>query len=219
MSKLFVMSLSGGKDSTLALYKIMKLGYTPSHLITTMNGREERSWFHGLKEELLFELSNSLGIPIIPIDTTQGDYGVIFENTLKKLKEECGVSVCGFGDIDIEEHKKWWQKSLDKVGFSGIWPLWQEERKKLVLEFVDLGFKAKIKIVNTDKVDASFLGRDFSRELIEEFINLGIDPAGEAGEFHTFCYAGPIFKHEIYFTQSEPVYKDNYAMVDFILKK
>lgn len=217
MSKDFVISLSGGKDSMLSLYRMIKKSYIPIYGLTTMNGREGRSWFHGLKEDLLYALSNSLSMPIMPIDTTKGDYGVIFENALKKLKEEFDVSICAFGDIDIEEHRNWWQKSLIKTGFEGIWPLWKEERKKLVYEFIDLGFKAKIKVVNTDKLDTSFLGRDFTKELIKELISLGIDPAGEAGEFHTFCYDGPIFKNKIKFNTTKIIKKDNYAMVDFIL--
>jgi len=216
MSKKCVISYSTGKDSTLSLYRVIKEGYDPIGLITTLNGKENRSWFHGITIDMLDAVSKALNIPLHIIDTTKNEYDVCFSETLSKEIEK-GAEYCVFGDIDIEEHRAWWTERCEKVGITPYWPLWQESREDLVAEFLKLGFKAKIKVVNTDFLDASYLGVDLSLDLIEKMKSINVDPAGEGGEFHTFVYDGPIFKKKIDFTISEVVYRDNYAMLDFIL--
>ncbi len=210
----FILSYSAGKDSTLALYRMIKMGHEPLALITTMNGKEERSWFHGVTEKMLEKVCESLDIPIRFIDTTADEYTKCFSKVISELKDD-GATACVFGDIDIQEHKDWWLKICDDVGIEGLWPLWNEDREALVREFVDEGFKAKIKVVNTNFLDASYLSRILDNNLIDEIKNKGVDPSGEGGEFHTFVYDGPLFKKKIVITQSEIVYKDNYAMIDY----
>lgn len=217
MNNQFLMSYSSGKDSTLALHRMIKANFNPRALITTMNGAYNRSWFHGVNLPMLKKVSESLNIELIAIDTTKGPYGEVFKNTLLSFKEE-GIDKCAFGDIDIEDHKNYWVDILNKAGFQGIWPLWKEERVSLVREVVSLGYKAKIKIVNTDILSEKYLGLDIDNNLIDEFISLGIDPAAEAGEFHTFVYDGEIFSKRIDFSISDVHRVDNYSMVDFIVK-
>ena len=77
---------------------------------------------------------------------------------------------------------------------TAVLPLWQEDRKKLVKEFIDLGFKAKIVVVNKTMMSPEFLGRDLSHELLEEIEKTGADVCGENGEYHTVVYDGPLFK-------------------------
>lgn len=216
MLKKCIVSYSAGKDSTLSLYRILKEGYDPIGLITTINGRENRSWFHGVTIDMLNEVSESLKIPLHIIDTTKNEYDVCFSEALSSLMK-AGATHCIFGDIDIEDHRAWWTASCEKIGIIPYWPLWNESRESLVVEFLELGFKAKIKVVNTDFLDDSFLGLDLSLDLIEKMKSINVDPAGEGGEFHTFVYDGPIFNKKIDFNISDILHRDNYAMVDFTL--
>lgn len=216
MSEKCVISYSAGKDSTLSLYRAIKEGYDPIGLLTTINGHEKRSWFHGVTIDMLNKVSVSLKIPLHIIDTTKNDYDTCFSETLSLVMKE-GATHCVFGDIDIEDHKNWWTLRCEKVGIIPYWPLWNENRESLVREFLELGFKAKIKVVNTDFLDDSFLGVDLSFDLIKKMKSMNVDPAGEGGEFHTFVYDGPIFNNKIDFNITDILYRDNYAMVDFTL--
>jgi len=110
----FVASYSGGKDSILAIYRAIKLGMKPVSLIITFNVDMERSWFHGIPDELLSEVSASLDIPIKLIKTSGEDYAANFEKELKVQKEN-GAEICVFGDIDLEEHLQWCTARCDAV--------------------------------------------------------------------------------------------------------
>ena len=214
----FVLSYSGGKDATLALYRAIKKGYNPKYLMTTYNKDAGRSWFHGLTKEMLETVSDSLEIPIKIIETgLDSDYGKDFEKGLLDLVEE-GVNSCVFGDIDIEGHHEWCSERCINTGVKSIFPLWNEDRKDLVHESIDLGFKSVITVVDTSRLSEKFLGKTLTRELIEEICEEGADPCGENGEYHTFCYGGPIFKNEINLKFGEIVKNTNYSAIPIELE-
>lgn len=212
MNDKFVMSYSGGKDSTLALYRMIKGGYSPQYIMTTINEDDKHSWFHGITVELFEALGKCLDIPHIPINTTHYTYRINFIEELKKVREK-GINICAFGDIDIQMHRDWAEALCKESGFEFRFPLWQESREALAREFVNAGFKAKIKIIDTTKLDKKYLGLDFTNELINEFKSIGIDPAGESGEFHTLVYDGPIFKKPLDIVLGEIYDLDNHSSV------
>lgn len=217
MSEKFVMSYSGGKDSSLALYRMIKKGYHPEYIMTTINEDNDHSWFHGISVDLFNSLSRCLGIKNISIKTSHYTYRVNFIEELKKIKEE-GINICAFGDIDIQMHRDWAESLCKATSLEGIFPLWQENRVELAREFVNSGFRAKIKLIDKTKLDKKYLGLDFTNELIDEFISLGIDPAGESGEFHTLVYDGPIFKKPVNITLSEIYDFENYSSINILCK-
>ncbi len=216
MSNKFVMSFSAGKDSTLSLYRMLEKGYTAEKLLTTISAKDDRSLIHGVNTKLLNKISDSLQIPLVAVDAVGTPYGQAFENELVKAKNE-GIDICAFGDIDIEEHKTWGLDRCKVANIEGIWPLWNEDRVSLVREFVDLGFKAKIKIVNTEYLDEKYLGADITHNFIDEMLSIGVDPAAESGEFHTFVYDGPIFNRKIDFKITDIHRREQYSMLDFII--
>ena len=205
--KKFIVSYSCGKDSTLALYRMIKAGFQPSGLLVTMNSKEGRSWFHGISADLLQRYSDSLGIPLIPIYIKEGeDYGKSFQEALSEAKN-IGIDVCVFGDIDIEDHRKWCTDRCSAVGLEALFPLWQENRETLVHEFIDNGFKAMIKVVDLDVLPLKFLGKTLTKEVVDSVKNCGADPCGENGEYHTFVFDGPIFKKPISFKVGDKAIK------------
>lgn len=197
-NKKFVMSFSGGKDSILALYRMIKRGYEPVALITTIKKNENKSWTHGLSEELLNKVSDSLGIPLLKVECEVEEYEEKFEEILKKSKT-MGASICVFGDIDIEAHKQWDKDRCSNTGLKAEFPLWQEDREELVYEFIDSGFITIIKTVNLQNMDEGFLGKKLTREVIKNIKSTGSDACGENGEYHTFVIDGPLFKQPIEF--------------------
>ena len=210
--KKFIASYSGGKDSTLAIYRAIKQGMIPLELITTYNIDKERSWFHGIPEPLLNKISKEISIPITLIKTTGEKYAENFEAKLRHAKE-LGAEVCVFGDIDIEDHLKWCSDRCEAVGLEAYFPLWQEDRRDLVYEFIDLGFKTIITVVDNSRMPANFAGQILTRDVAEDIAKSGADICGENGEYHTFAFDGPLFAHPVKFKIGDMIKVDNFSIV------
>lgn len=213
--KKVVVSFSGGKDSMLALHRVIKNGFEVCGLITTVNSENKESWFHNISLKYLKELSDSLNIPLILIECSGEKYENSFENTLKNLKAQ-GIEGCVFGDIDIEDHKKWCTDRCVHSGVEAFFPLWQENREDLVNEVISLGYKAIIKKVNLKFLNESFLGKTLSKEIVEEIKLAGSDPCGENGEYHTFIYDGPLLTKKIEIKFSDIKSNDLSSFLNFI---
>ena len=195
-----VVSFSGGKDSTLSLYRMIKKGYKVIGLLVTFDNQND-SCFHRIPKNILQEVSNELEIPLIEVDCCDGKiYEQEFERALKSSKEK-GAEICVFGDIDIEVHKKWCLDRCNAAGLKGNFPLWQEDRESLTNEFIDYGFKAIIKKINLNTLGEEFLGKELTKDVVNEVKNLGCDPSGENGEYHTLVFDGPIFKQGVKFNK------------------
>lgn len=209
----FAASYSGGKDGALALYRAIESGHTPLCLLTTYNGEEQRSWFHGIPAELLTRAAESMGIPLKLIKTGEGDdYAQDFERALAELKE-VGADTCVFGDIDIREHYDWCDQRCQAVGVQSMFPLWNESREELVYELIDRGFRAIITIVDTSRMSERFLGKTLTRELAKEIAAEGADICGENGEYHSFVYDGPIFCEPVRFQLGDAVQSGKYKIL------
>ena len=196
MNNKFVLSYSGGKDCLLALYRKIQEGYTPVALLTTVKKNSDETWTHGLSYDLLEQVSKSLELPVIYAKCDVSEYEDVFEEKLKEAKE-MGASFVVYGDIDIEHHRKWGVDRAENAGLNYEFPLWQEDREKLVYEVIDSGFKAVIKKVNLDFMSEDFLGKTLTKELVQKIKLTGSDPCGENGEYHTFVVDGPIFDYKI----------------------
>jgi len=210
--KKFVASYSGGKDSVLAIKRAVDAGLRPLGLINMFKTDAKRSWFHGMSEDLLQKASESIGIPLSIIRTTGVQYEENYETALKEAKER-GAEVCVFGDIDLEGHLRWCSARCENTGMEPYFPMLKEERKKVVYEFIDAGFSAIIKIVDTSRLPDVFLGRTLTREVVDEIEKSGADICGENGEFHTFVFDGPLFKNKVKFTVGGMIMQDKYAVL------
>lgn len=202
MNNKFVLSYSGGKDCMLALYRKIQEGCIPVALLTTVKKSDCETWTHGLSYDLLEQVSKSLEIPVIYAECDVSEYETKFEEKLKVAKEMGATSVV-YGDIDIELHKQWGIDRAINTGLNYEFPLWQENREKLVHEAIDNGFKAIIKKVNLDYMNEDFLGKTLTKELVEKIKSTGSDPCGENGEYHTFVVDGPIFNYRIEVKQDD----------------
>jgi len=211
--KKFIASYSGGKDSILAIHRAIKSGLSPLELITTYNTDADRSWFHGLPESIIQQVSDSLKIPINLIKTSGEKYEENFEKTLITAKNK-GAEVCVFGDIDIEGHLEWCTARCEKTGLIPYFPLWKEERKKVVYEFIDSKFSAIITIVDTSRLSKDFISQILSRKVVNSIERSGADICGENGEYHTFTFDGPIFKNKIDFNTKETFERNKYVILN-----
>ncbi|MGL5439630.1 MAG: diphthine--ammonia ligase [Filifactoraceae bacterium] len=192
----FAISYSCGKDSTLSLHRMIKSGYKCESLLVTIDKENNSSFFHGVPVEILENISRALDIKLTKLLIGKDDYREVFVDHLKKLSEE-GVRLCVFGDIDINEHRQWCTEVCLEAGMAAVFPLWQENRESLVSEFIDLGYKAIIKTINSDILGEEILGEVLDHNLVEEIVKQGSDACGENGEYHTVVIDGPLFKNQV----------------------
>jgi uncharacterized protein (TIGR00290 family) len=203
---------SGGKDSALALYELQrKHDYEIVALLTTLTEDYDRVSMHGVRSILLEHQVNSLGLPAervyLPKDYSNEGYEANMGEVLQKYLR-VGVSSVGFGDIFLEDLRKYREDNLLKIGMKAVFPIWKRDTTELAHEFIDLGFKAVITCIDSDVLDKTFVGRPFDRQWLSELPS-NIDPCGENGEFHSFVYDGPIFQKRISYLKGEMILRDS----------
>ncbi|WP_353684572.1 diphthine--ammonia ligase [Thermodesulfovibrio sp. 3907-1M] len=201
-------SWSGGKDSSLACHRAMKNGIDVVYLVNMLSEQGDFSRSHGLSSQLIKAQAEAIGIPVIQRKTTWESYEEEFKKTLLQLKKQ-GIDAGVFGDIDLEEHREWVERVCGKTGIKAILPLWNEEREKLLKEFIKSGFKAIVCSTNSSFLGSEWLGREIDFDFIKNLKALeNVDLCGEKGEYHTFVYDGPIFKSPIRFSFGKKIRKD-----------
>lgn len=200
----FVVSYSGGKDAILALHRAVEFGMRPVGAMTMFDRENECSWFHRLPKALLKKVEDSLEIPFEIIETGGDSYAADFEKALNNFKKRGADSVV-FGDIDIQEHRDWCDERCRNTGLKSFFPLWRENRKKIVEELIDTGFRALITTIDTTKMHEKFLGETLTKPIAAQIIETDVDVCGENGEYHTFVYDGPLFHKKIEFEKGSPI--------------
>lgn len=200
---------SGGKDSALALYKVLQQdNYEVVALLTTLNAQFKRISMHGVREELLEQQAAAIGLPLIKMFVSEGtnsEYEKVMEAVLLQYKEQ-GVSKVIFGDIFLEDLRIYREKNLSKVGLTAEFPLWKKNTKELINEFLELNFKTITCCINNSYLNKDKVGVELTKEFIKT-LPANVDPCGENGEFHTFCFEGPVFKSPVRFSIGEKIYK------------
>jgi uncharacterized protein (TIGR00290 family) len=207
-----VLAWSGGKDSALALYEIQKKREIEvTALLTTVTEDYDRISMHGVRRDLLEKQVKSLGYPLEIVNITKNSSNKEYESRMRTALEKYieGKVLCTvFGDIFLEDVRKYREKNLSKAGMTGVFPLWKRNTQKLACNFIDLGFRAVVTCVDSKVLDKKFCGMEFNNGFLVELPS-GVDPCGENGEFHTFVYDGPIFKNKIRFRKGKVVLRDN----------
>ncbi len=202
---------STGKDSALALYHLLKNPeYNIEKLITTINSHYNRVSMHGLRRTLLEAQTKALDISATVIELPEQPSMAIYEKkmteTITLLKNK-GFTHSAFGDIFLEDLKTYREQNLAQFNIKTVFPLWKIDTTTLINEYIDLGFKSIIVCANSKYFDDKFVGKIIDKSFIKNLPE-GVDPCGENGEFHTFCFDGPIFKSPIPFTIGEKVYRE-----------
>lgn len=205
-----IFNWSSGKDSALALYKILQEEkFEITSLLTSINKEFQRISMHGVHVSLLKKQAESLGFPLVklelPKEPSMEEYRDLMESTMNDFKQQ-GVTHSVFGDIFLEDLRKYREDQLAAVGMQGVFPLWKTDTKDIIEEFLNLGFRTIVTCVNETYLDKSFAGRIIDQKFIEDLPE-NVDPCGENGEFHTFTFDGPIFKNPITFEVGEIVKK------------
>ena len=201
---------STGKDSALALYYLQKKPeYQVDLLLTSVNSQHDRISMHGLRRSLLEKQAKAIGIPLttieLPETPTMDEYNSIMEEKVNSLAL-LGFTYTAFGDIFLEDLRNYREEKLSQYNIKALFPLWKKDTKELISNFLKLGFKTIVVCVNGNLLDKSFVGRVIDEQFLKDLPE-NVDPCGENGEFHTFCFDGPIFSTPVEFEIGEIVSK------------
>jgi uncharacterized protein (TIGR00290 family) len=201
---------SGGKDSALALNRILHdARFEVIALLTTCNEHFQRVSMHGVRLELLEQQARAIGLPLEKIFVSRRSSNEEYQQKMTSClhaHKTRGVTGCVFGDIFLEDLRRWREEHLARVGMRGIFPIWKENSRGLIGEFIELNFGSVICCVNDAYLDESFVGRNIDAGFTGA-LPTDVDPCGENGEFHSFAFAGPIFQQPVKFKVGEKVYR------------
>jgi uncharacterized protein (TIGR00290 family) len=216
-SSALALSWSGGKDSTLALRALREeQSVEPRALITTVTSSYERISMHGVRRSLLARQAVALGLPVAEVEIPPGCANSLYERLWVDAFASAdleGVEAVAFGDLFLEDVRRYREVLLARAGKEGVFPLWGRDTTRLAREFVAAGFRALVVCVDAKQLDGSFAGREFDEGLLAD-LPAGVDPCGERGEFHTFVYAGPGFLEPIGCAVGDVVERDGFVFCD-----
>jgi diphthine-ammonia ligase len=173
----------------------------------------ERSRSHGLRRDLLVAQAASLSVPIAFAAATWAGYEEALREELVAAARR-GLRTGIFGDIDIPRHREWVESVAASAETEAWLPLWQRDRRSLMQELLDFGFRAVIVAVKDGVLPPSLLGETIDEGLLRDFEEAGVDLAGENGEFHTFVTDGPSFSHPIGVEAGDASLRDGVWFVD-----
>ncbi len=222
MKEPVVMSWSGGKDSAMALHELLRSdAYKVVSLLTSVSHEFRRISHHGVRESLLDEQAQAIGIPLrkvyLPSGTNGGCTNEIYEAIMAEVMtiyREDGVEMVAFGDLFLQDLREWREANLAKARMRATFPIWKRNTVALAREIIGLGFKAYLSCVE-GKVGPGFAGRAYGESLLAD-LPAGIDPCGENGEFHSFVYDGPIFTKPVSVRAGRIVMRDERYFADLL---
>lgn len=201
---------SGGKDSAMALDRVLRSGeYEVDSLITTINPEFGRVSMHGVREALVEAQAESAGLPLRRMLVGSATGNDVYVSALRSVMSDLrgkGVQAVIFGDIFLADLRAWREGLLAEAGMEGVFPLWGEDTRSLAREFVARGFKAVICCADDARLDEHAVGRTLD-EAFFAGLPAAVDPCGENGEYHSFVYDGPVFRRPVRYRPGERVYR------------
>ncbi|HEY8997161.1 MAG TPA: ATP-binding protein [Edaphobacter sp.] len=217
--KKILLSWSGGKDSAWALYQLRLAGeFEVVGLLTTVNEEFHRVAIHGFREELLHQQAEQTGLPLwkipLPFPCTNEVYEARMAEVCNRAVSD-GLFGIAFGDLFLEEIRAYRETKLGPTGLTPIFPIWGIPTKELAEQMQRGGLRARLTCLDPRKLPAEFAGREWDAVLLRDLPS-GTDPCGENGEFHTFAYAGPMFREQISITTGERVERDGFVYCDLL---
>src|SRR3984957_12486106 len=210
---------SSGKDSAWALHTVRLAGdFEVVALLTTVNRAHGRVAMHAVRESLLEMQAAAAGLPLVKVGIPSPCPNEIYESAMSeamaRARDEGGRHVI-FGDLFLEDIRAYREKQLASCGMTPVFPLWGKDTGRLAEDMIAGGLQAHLTCVDPRKLDRSFAGRRFDRELLRA-LPAGVDPCGENGEFHTCVSAGTMFRRPIPVVSGEVVERDGFVFADLL---
>jgi uncharacterized protein (TIGR00290 family) len=212
-----LLAWSSGKDSAHALPVLRRRGDVEVvGLLTTFNSTHDRVAMHAVRRELVRAQAEAVGLPLqeveIPWPCPNGTYEVAMAAAMEHAKAQ-GVEAVAFGDLFLEDVRRYREEKLAPTGLLPLFPLWGRDTRTFAREVIDAGTRAWLTCVDPRALPPDFVGRAFDDALLAE-LPASVDPCGENGEFHTFVWDCPEFRTPLRVRVGEVVTRDGFAFAD-----
>jgi uncharacterized protein (TIGR00290 family) len=217
-----LVSWSSGKDSAWMLHVLRSEGIgTPAALLTTMNEVADRVAMHAVRSEVLRAQADAAGLPLVAVPIPSPCPNDVYEARMAAAVSTAtanGFTHVAFGDLFLEDVRRYRESRLAGTGLTPIFPLWGRPTATLARDMLAGGLEAYITCVDPRVLPASLAGRRYDAALLSALPE-GTDPCGERGEFHTCAVAGPMFSKRIDVRVGETVERDGFVFADLSLKQ
>jgi uncharacterized protein (TIGR00290 family) len=219
LKRKILLSWSTGKDSAWSLHVLRhRDDLEVVGLLTTINTNFQRVAMHATRHELLQKQAQAAALPLWEVPLPWPCSNDVYEQAMSGACASAvqqGISAIAFGDLFLEDVRRYREDRLRGTGLDPIFPLWGRNTRELIHDMLDGGLRARIVCVDPSKLSDDFIGRDLDHDALRR-LPATIDPCGENGEFHTFAYAGPMFHHPISIESGECVTRDGFLFADLL---
>lgn len=215
-----LVSWSSGKDSAWMVHVLRQQHDVElAGLLTTVNAAANRVAMHAVRVDVLQAQADALALPLWQIPIPSPCPNEIYERAMGEAVARAvqqGITHMAFGDLFLEDVRKYREERLAGTGLTPIFPLFGADTAALAREMVAGGLRARITCLNPKVIDRAHAGREFDAAFIDELPS-EVDPCGERGEFHTCSYAGPMFRRTVPLETGITVERDGYVFTDQFL--
>lgn len=214
-----ILSWSSGKDSAWSLHVLRATpGIEVVGLLTTLNEAFDRIAMHAVRRALVEAQADAAGLPLHIVPIPFPCPNDVYEERMGRFVSQAradGVEAVAFGDLFLEDIRRYREDRLAGTGLSPLFPLWGRNTSELARDMIDGGLVAHLTCVDPTKLDPAFAGRRFDHALVAGF-PATVDPCGENGEFHTFVSAGPMLASAVPIHAGEIVSRDGFIFADLM---
>ena len=215
-SERVLVAWSSGKDSAFALHVLRAQDVEVAGLLTTINEAFERVAMHAVRLSLLRAQAEAVGLPLVEVRIPSPCPNEAYEAAMGAAMADArarGITAMAFGDLFLEDVRHYREERLAGTGLRPLFPLWGRPTRALAEEMIALGQKAVLTCVDPRTLPRTFAGRAFDGALLGD-LPAGVDPCGENGEFHSFAWDGPAFRHPLPVRPGEVVERDGFVFAD-----
>jgi len=220
MSMKILVSWSTGKDSAWMLHTLQRQHPgAVAGLLTTTNEAFDRVAMHAVRRELLQAQADATALPLhivpLPWPCSNEQYEAIMKTAVDGFVKG-GFTHVAFGDLFLEDVRRYREERLAGTGLDPLFPLWKtKSTMALAHDMLEAGLRATLTCVDPKQLDRSFAGRTFDQSLLDDLPG-GVDPCGENGEFHSFAHTGPMFNSAIAVRVDQVVDRDGFVFADLL---
>ena len=216
-----LLSWSSGKDSAWTLHTLRREGVQVGGLLTSLNEAVARVSMHGVRADILRAQADAAGLPLFTIPLPWPCSNEMYETRLRAAVNRAvtdGFTHVAFGDLFLEDVRKYREDRLAGTGLTPLFPLWGIPTDRLAREMIAGGIEARISTLDPRVMPRDLIGAEFDEALLAK-LPAGVDPCAERGEFHTCVTAGPMFSKALAIGCGEVVEREGFVYGDLILSR
>jgi uncharacterized protein (TIGR00290 family) len=214
-----IVSWSSGKDSAFSLHAVRERDELEVvALFTTLNRVHDRVAMHAVRREVLRAQAERAGLPLWEVEIPSPCSNAEYEDAMRGLvarARAADVEVVVFGDLFLEDIRRYREERLEGTGLRPVFPLWGIETAALSQQMLAAGLSAIVTCIDPRKLPASFAGRRWDASFLADLPS-DVDPCGENGEFHTLVTEGPMLREPLAVSVGQTVERDGFVFTDVL---